>query len=211
MPDFHLNSDLTGLNSAIISAGCIFGGPMVGPIVDRWGRKAGLLVASICIIFGVILQASAASGTWWIVSMSSPGYALTHPSPAVQLIIGRFIIGFATLINGSVAPMWVMELASPKYRSILSSSTVVSVPFASFLVACIILGVFDKKSDWAWRGVMLVSIFDTHLKHPTLTKSEKGEAVPSILSICLLPLVDESPRWLFAKGRREEVTPSCFL
>lgn len=85
--------------------------------------------------------------------------AYLEPFPAVQLILGRFIIGFATLINGSVAPMWVMELASPKYRSILSSSTVVSVPFASFLVACIILGVFDKESDWAWRGVMLVSIF----------------------------------------------------
>lgn len=60
--DFSLNSTLTGLNSAIVSAGCIFGGPMVGPIVDRWGRRAGLGVASVCIIFGVILQASAASG-----------------------------------------------------------------------------------------------------------------------------------------------------
>lgn len=39
---------------------------MVGPIVDRWGRKAGLGVASVCIIFGVILQASAKSGTWMI-------------------------------------------------------------------------------------------------------------------------------------------------
>lgn len=101
--------------------------------------------------------------------------------------------------------MWVMELASPKYRSILSSSTVVSVPFASFLVACIILGVFDKDSDWAWRGVMLVSIPDTDFNYPGLTQFAKGEAVPSILSLCLLPLVDESPRWLFAKGRREEV------
>lgn len=82
---------------------------------------------------------------------------LQEAFPAVQLIIGRFIIGFATLITGSVAPMWVMELASPKYRSMLSSSTVVSVPFASFLVACIILGTFDKNTDWAWRGVMLVS------------------------------------------------------
>lgn len=72
MADFHLNSDLTGLNSAIISAGCIFGGPMVGPIVDRWGRKAGLAVASVCIIFGVILQASAASGRW-MMSIDHPG------------------------------------------------------------------------------------------------------------------------------------------
>lgn len=129
---------------------------MVGPIVDRWGRRAGLGVASVCIIFGVILQASAASGLC-LIPGAWQNMRLLEALPAVQLIIGRFIIGFATLITGSVAPMWVMELASPEYRSMLSSSTVVSVPFASFLVACIILGTFDKNSDWAWRGVMLVS------------------------------------------------------
>ncbi|KAM5343937.1 hypothetical protein ACJ41O_012474 [Fusarium nematophilum] len=165
---FNLNSDLIGLNAAIISAGSILGAPIVGPVVDRWGRKTGLAVGSVCIIIGVILQASA-------------------PKIA-QLIVGRFIIGFATIVNGSIAPMWVMELASPKYRSKLSSSVLVSVPFTSFLVTCIILGIHDKKSDWAWRGIML------------------GEAVPSIISLCLLPFVDESPRWLFFKGRHAEAT-----
>jgi hypothetical protein len=53
-----------------------------------------------------------------------------------------------------------------------------------------------------------VSIFSNELDHIILTCCAKGEAVPSILSLCLLPLVDESPRWLFAKGRREEVTTS---
>ncbi|KAJ4168512.1 hypothetical protein NW754_010425 [Fusarium falciforme] len=165
---FNLDSDLIGLNVAIISAGCIFGSPVVGPVVDRWGRKTGLGMGSVCIILGVVLQASAGR--------------------VAQLIAGRFIIGFATIINGSIAPMWVMELASPKYRSMLSSSVLVSVPFTSFLVTCIILGIYDKQSDWAWRGIML------------------GEAVPSILSLCLLPFVEESPRWLFYKGRGEEAT-----
>ncbi|KAH7268837.1 general substrate transporter [Fusarium solani] len=163
---FSLDSDLIGLNVAIVSAGCIFGSPVVGPIVDRWGRKTGLGMGSVCIILGVVLQASAGK--------------------VAQLIAGRFIIGFATIINGSIAPMWVMELASPKYRSMLSSSVLVSVPFTSFLVTCIILGIYDKQSDWAWRGIML--------------------AVPSILSLCLLPFVEESPRWLFYKGRGEEAT-----
>ncbi|UPK92427.1 hypothetical protein LCI18_003362 [Fusarium solani-melongenae] len=165
---FNLDSDLIGLNVAIVSAGCIFGSPIVGPIVDRWGRKTGLGMGSVCIILGVVLQASAGK--------------------VAQLIAGRFIIGFATIINGSIAPMWVMEIASPKYRSILSSSVLVSVPFTSFLVTCIILGIYDKQSDWAWRGIMLV------------------KAVPSILSLCLLPFVEESPRWLFYKGRDEEAT-----
>ncbi|KAF4816207.1 High-affinity glucose transporter [Colletotrichum siamense] len=165
---FNLNSDLIGLNVAIISAGSVLGAPVVGPAVDRWGRKMGLAAGSICIIVGVILQASA--------------------SAVPQLIVGRFIIGFASLVNGSIAPMWVMELASPKHRTICSSTVLVSVPFTSFLVACIVLGIFDKDSNWVWRGIML------------------GEAVPSIISLCLLPFVDESPRWLFSKGRAEEAT-----
>ncbi|KAL7755954.1 hypothetical protein ACKLNR_012947 [Fusarium oxysporum f. sp. zingiberi] len=134
---FNLNSDIVGLNGAIISAGCIVGGPLVGPIVDRWGRKAGLLMGSVCILLGVALQASAGG--------------------VPQLIVGRFIIGVATLVNGSIAPMWVMELASPKYRSALSNSVVTSVPFTSFLVSCMTLGIHNAKSDWAWRGIMFVT------------------------------------------------------
>ncbi|KAJ0270552.1 hypothetical protein CBS470a_013471 [Colletotrichum nupharicola] len=134
---FNLNSDLIGLNVAIISAGSVLGAPVVGPAVDRWGRKMGLAAGSICIIVGVILQASA--------------------SAVPQLIVGRFIIGFASLVNGSIAPMWVMELASPNHRTICSSTVLVSVPFTSFLVACIVLAIFDKDSNWVWRGIMLAT------------------------------------------------------
>ncbi|KAJ3538186.1 hypothetical protein NM208_g6018 [Fusarium decemcellulare] len=163
---FNLNSDLIGLNAAIVSAGCVVGAPVVGPIIDRWGRKKGLALGSVCVIIGVVLQVSAAK--------------------IPQLVIGRFIIGFATLINGSTAPMWIMELAAPRYKSILSSSVLVAVPFTSFLVACMVLGIYDKQSNWAWRGIMM------------------GEAVPYVITLCILPLVDESPRWLFFKGRDDE-------
>ncbi|KAH7010443.1 general substrate transporter [Ilyonectria destructans] len=163
---FNLNSELIGLNAAIISAGCIIGAPIVGPIVDRWGRKVGLAMGSISIIVGVILQASAAKIS--------------------QFVIGRLLVGFATIVNGSIAPMWVMELASSRYRTILSGSVMVSVPFTAFVVAGIILGIHDSQSNWAWRGIIIV------------------KAVPSVICLCLLPFVDESPRWLFSKDRREE-------
>ncbi|KAK7460216.1 hypothetical protein Landi51_00464 [Colletotrichum acutatum] len=181
---FKLNSDMIGLNVAIISAGSIFGAPIVGPVVDRWGRKTGLAVGSICIILGVVLQASASKGESSHVNVLQVQPLISNAVP--QLIVGRFIIGFASLINGSIAPMWVMEVAAPKYSSILSSTVLTSVPFTSFLVSCIVLGIYDKQSDWAWRGLML------------------GEAVPSIISLSLLPFVDESPRWLFSKGRHDE-------
>ncbi|EXF80119.1 hypothetical protein CFIO01_11937 [Colletotrichum fioriniae PJ7] len=163
---FELNSDMDGLNAAIISAGCIIGAPVVGYLADRWGRKAGLGLGAMSIIVGVILEASA--------------------TKVAQLVCGRFLIGFATLINGSVPPMWIMELGAPRYRSMLANAVLVSAPFTAFFTTCIFLGIWDKQSDWAWRGIIL------------------GEAVPSVLALCLLPFVDESPRWLFHKGRTEE-------
>lgn len=148
---------MIGLNVAIISAGSIFGAPIVGPVVDRWGRKTGLAVGSICIILGVVLQASASKGKGSRGNFLQVQLLTRNAVP--QLIVGRFIIGFASLINGSIAPMWVMEVAAPKYSSILSSTVLTSVPFTSFLVSCIVLGIYDKQSDWAWRGLMLVSVY----------------------------------------------------
>lgn len=53
---------------------------------------------------------------------------------------------------------------------------------------------------------MLVSVLESSSTTSTcLTFHVKGEAVPSIISLCLLPFVDESPQWLFSKGRAEEV------
>lgn len=57
--DFNLDATTIGINAALISAGCIIASPFVSPIVDKWGRKAGMAVGSCCIILGVILQASA--------------------------------------------------------------------------------------------------------------------------------------------------------
>ncbi|KAK0377862.1 hypothetical protein CLIM01_04774 [Colletotrichum limetticola] len=163
---FELNSDMVGLNAAIISAGCIVGAPVVGHLVDRWGRKAGLGLGATSIIIGVILEASA--------------------TKVAQLVCGRFLIGLATLINGSVPPMWIMELGAPRYKSMLANAVLVSAPFTAFFTTCIFLEIWDKQSNWAWRGIML------------------GEAVPSVLALCLLPFVDESPRWLFHRGRTDE-------
>lgn len=129
----------------------------------------GLAGGSICIIIGVILQASASAGMSRLIKVIPMPSTDNSVKIVPQLVIGRFIIGFASLINGSIAPMWVMELVSPKYRSICSSTVLVSVPFTSFLVACIILGIFDKQSNWAWRGIMLVGLPDNTFKSIDLT------------------------------------------
>lgn len=69
---------MNGLNAAIISAGCIIGAPVVGHLVDRWGRKAGLGLGAMSIITGVVLQASATKGECAMLDSFSPGPSLTH-------------------------------------------------------------------------------------------------------------------------------------
>lgn len=153
--DFNLNHSLIGLNAAIISAGCITAGPFVSPLVDKWGRKAGLALGSLFIILGVILQASAPKGTFSSFSLCS--YSTINTVSVAQFVVGRFFIGIASEINGSIAPTWVMELGSPRWRGVLSNAVMITVPTTSFVVCGFILGIHDVGTDWAWRAPVLVS------------------------------------------------------
>lgn len=60
--DFNLNSGLVGLNVAIVNAGSIVSGPFAGSILDRWGRKKGMVIGSSIAAVGAVVQASAPNG-----------------------------------------------------------------------------------------------------------------------------------------------------
>ena len=83
--------------------------------------------------------------------------------------------------------MWVVEVASPKNRQVVSGLVMTSVPFTSVIVCWIVLGVFESESNWGWRSAVL------------------GEAVGPVFGTLLLLIVDESPRWLIRKGQLAKV------
>lgn len=89
--------------------------------------------------------------------------------------------------------MWVVEVASPKNRQIVSGLVMTSVPFTAVIVCWIVLGVFESESNWGWRSAVL------------------GEAVGPIFGTLLLLFVDESPRWLIRKGQPAKVGTSSTL
>ncbi|OAL29784.1 hypothetical protein AYO20_09076 [Fonsecaea nubica] len=103
-----------------------------------------------------------------------------------QFIVGRFFIGVATTVAATAVPMWIAELSPPKTRQLISGLVMCAVPFTAILVCFIVMGIYDAGSDWAWRGAVL------------------GEATGPLLGLCLLPFVDESPRWLVSKGQTEK-------
>ncbi|PKX95683.1 sugar porter family MFS transporter [Aspergillus novofumigatus IBT 16806] len=84
-----------------LQAGCFFGALIASQVADRWGRKPGLISASIMAILGVIMQV-AASG---------------HLE---ALYIGRLVTGFGVGFASMINPLYVSENAPRAIRGMLT-------------------------------------------------------------------------------------------
>ncbi|KAJ9144701.1 Major facilitator superfamily domain, general substrate transporter [Pleurostoma richardsiae] len=163
---FNLDDNMLGLNVAMINAGSVIGGLFAGQLCDKWGRKMGIAASAVITLIAVAIQASA-----------------THEA---AFLVGRILLGISITVNGTAAPVWVMEMAHPKWRGFLGGMYMAIWYFAAIIVSCIALGTYRFDSTWAWRGLAV------------------GQIVPSIMSLILLPWAPESPRWLISKDRNEE-------
>ncbi|PPQ78613.1 hypothetical protein CVT25_010577 [Psilocybe cyanescens] len=112
---------------------------------------------------------------------------LQTASQSVGMFIGaRFLIGFGLTFAAGAAPMLVTEISYPVYRAQLTS-TYNSLWYSGAIVAAwTTFGSFKINSTWAWR----------------LPSALQG--LPSVLQVCLIWFVPESPRWLIKKGRNEQ-------
>ena len=96
-------------------------------------------------------------------------------------IIGGLAVGGAILI----APVYIAEIAPPKFRGSLVSLNQLMIVLgisASFFSNYFLLNVGDN--NWRWMLGM--------------------DAVPAILYFFLLFAVPESPRWLFGQAKRSK-------
>ncbi|KAK1469601.1 hypothetical protein CMEL01_01368 [Colletotrichum melonis] len=136
--DFELTPDLGGLNVTILYVGCVFAVPFAGFVLDKLGRRRGLMVGSAIALLGAILQASA--------------------QEKVQLLLGRFLLGISFIITGTGAPSWLMEVGPPKYREEITNAMVACLPITGMVGGIIYLGVYNKTSNWAWRAGLMADI-----------------------------------------------------
>jgi MFS family permease len=108
-------------------------------------------------------------------------------SPKVAMyIVARLILGFgipACIVAGSSL---IGELGYPKERPVLTSLFNVSYFVGQVIAAGIVFGTNSIKSNWAWRVPSLLQL------------------APSVLQICFVFLLPESPRWLISHDRAEE-------
>lgn len=168
----HFHGENKGIWAGLITSMYQIGGvcalPFVGPCIDQWGRRPGMFIGSFLIIIGTIVQ----------------GLTSANASEG-QMMGGRFVLGFGVSIAAAAGPIWIVETAHPKYRSVMTGLCNTTWLAGSILSSGITRGGLDIKSNNSW----LIPIW-FQMVFPGL--------------ICIFAfLLPESPRWLYAQGKRE--------
>lgn len=88
-----------GIVSSMYQIGGVVALPFVGPCIDGYGRRVGMLIGSVIIVVGTIIQGL------------SDG-----PS---QFMGGRFLLGFGVSIAAAGGPMYVVEINHPAFRGVV--------------------------------------------------------------------------------------------
>lgn len=130
-------SSNVGIKAGIISGMYQIGGvvalPFVGPAVDTWGRRVGMMIGGVIIIVGTVI-----AGT--TISSGSLG----------QFLAGRFFLGFGISISASAGPLYVLEVSHPAYRGILTGTYNTFYFTGSILASGVVRGALSRNSNQSW-------------------------------------------------------------
>ena len=160
-----LSPGLHGFAMASALYGTVVGALLGGWLADRFGRKATLLWIGVLYFIGAV----------------GSGLAPNVATFIVARIIGGLGIGISTV----VAPMFISEIAPPKYRGRLAGMFQFNIVFG-ILIAYVSNRLLAGVGDNAWRWMLGVAAF------------------PSVLYALFCFGLPESPRWLLSrKGDRQ--------
>ncbi|KAM5367892.1 hypothetical protein ACJZ2D_009803 [Fusarium nematophilum] len=127
--------DNSGIWAGIVSSMYQIGGvvalPFVGPVIDGFGRRWGMLSGAAIIIVGTVIQ------------------GLSHGSG--QFMGGRFLLGFGVSIAASAGPMYVVELNHPAYRGRVGAMYNTLWFSGAIVAAGSARGGLNTGGDYSWR------------------------------------------------------------
>jgi sugar porter (SP) family MFS transporter len=158
--DFGIAEGWKQVIAASILLGAVIGALTCSWLSERRGRKGTLVMLAVVFVIGSLWCAFA-------------------PDP-VLLSLGRIVLGFAVGGATQTAPMYVAELAPPKYRGRLVLCFQIAIG-----VGIVIATVVGASESILWR----VSI--------------GSAAVPAAIMLVLLLRLPESPRWLVRRGDQD--------
>jgi sugar porter (SP) family MFS transporter len=160
-----LSPGLHGIAMASALYGTVVGSLLGGWPADRFGRKATLLWIGVLYFLGAVGSGLAPN--------------------VVVFIIARVVGGLGIGISTVVAPMYISEIAPPKYRGRLAGMFQFNIVFG-ILIAFVSNALLAGIGENAWRWMLGVAAF------------------PSLIYAAFCFGLPESPRWLLSKkGDRE--------
>jgi sugar porter (SP) family MFS transporter len=159
--DFGIAESWEQVIAASILLGAVIGALVCSHLSERRGRKGTLVMLAVVFVVGAI---------WCALS----------PSPVI-LSLGRLVLGFAVGGATQTAPMYVAELAPPKYRGRLVLCFQIAIGVG--IVIATIVGA-SESIPWRW--------------------SIGAAAVPAAIMLGLLLRLPESPRWLIKQDDPDE-------
>ncbi len=173
-----LSPSVHGVAMASALYGTVIGALIGGWLADRFGRKATLLWIGILYFVGAVGSGLAGNVATFIAAR----------------VIGGLGIGISTVI----APMYISEIAPPKYRGRLAGMFQFNIVFG-ILIAYVSNRLLAGVGENAWRWMLGVAAF------------------PSLLYALFCFGLPESPRWLLSrKGDRkaglevlQRIEPEC--
>ena len=161
-----LSAGMHGIAMGAALYGTVLGSLLGGWPTDRLGRKTTLLFIGVFYLVGAIWS-GLASNVW-------------------SFILARAIGGLGIGISTVAAPLYISEIAPPKYRGRLAGMFQFNIVFG-ILVALLSNFLLAGIGANAWRWMLGVAAF------------------PSLIYTVLCFSLPESPRWLLVrKGNRED-------
>jgi putative MFS transporter len=164
-PLWHLTFGQSSIILLAVGLGVIAGSLTLGRLADKLGRKFSLVSGGLICALSAGAIAFVPDGNW-------PLFALL-----------RFFVGFG---NGGAAvsqTTLMVEFTPTRYRTLLSSITLVPAAGGIFLASLVSSTMLDTLG---WRGIAALS------------------ATPVLVSLALWVVAPESVRWLQAQGRVEQ-------
>ena len=159
-PEFGLGTTQEELVISAALVGATIGAIASGRLTDRVGRRAVLLGAAASFAFG--------------------GLASAFASGAAMLIVARVIVGAAIGVASYAVPLYISELAPPRWRGWLVSLNQLALTVGILLAYVVDYG-FASSGAWRWMLGLAV--------------------VPAVLLGVGVAFLPETPRWLILHGK----------
>ncbi|KAM0746829.1 putative myo-inositol transporter [Meredithblackwellia eburnea MCA 4105] len=106
-----------------------------------------------------------------------------------QMVAGRILLGVGVGGASVIAPLYIAELAPTAIRGRCVGINGFFVPFGQVVASAVASG-FTKETKHGWRILFALGV------------------IPSVIQLCLMHWLPESPRISLIKGRRDEAVAS---